>query len=106
MNGLVFPRSRAEHHPAASSLKEYAATGCSVSLGWDRTLEELEAAVARGPHVSALEDDTIDQIQIEAREKVKQSFATIHHWKDLKQNVPKALKLSPLAMTPDKSRKY
>jgi hypothetical protein len=106
INGLAAPRWRAKQHPAATLLREYASTGCPVSLGRDWTLNKLEAAVARGPHVSALEDDAIAQIQIEAREKAEQGFATIHFWEDIKKNLPPALKLLPLAMIPHKSRKY
>ena len=43
---------------------------------------------------------------MEAREKETQEFANIKKWEDLKQDLPRALKLSPLAMIPHKSRKY
>ena len=43
---------------------------------------------------------------MEAREKETQEFANIKKWEDLKQDLPHALKLSPLAMIPHKSRKY
>jgi len=62
--------------------------------------------VDKGPHSSALEDDAIAQIQMEAREKEAQGFANIYKWEDLKKDLPRALKLSPLAMIPHKSRKY
>jgi hypothetical protein len=106
IRGLVFPRWRAMDHPAAPLLREYAKLGCPVDVGRDWTVSELEAAVARGPHVSALEDDAIAQIQVEAREKEAQGFAKIYLWEDLKKKLPEALKLSPLAMIPHKSRKY
>ena len=62
----------------------------------------------KGPHLSALEPDAIEQIQIKANEKVKQGFARIYAWEWLKKNLHKhpQLKLSPLAMIPHKSRKY
>ena len=41
-------------------------------------MDKLEAAVVKGPHVSALAPDAIDQIQVETREKEKQGFATIY----------------------------
>ena len=106
IRGLVFPRWRAQNHPAAPLLRDYAKRGCPVSVGRDWTLEELEAAVTRGPHSSALVPDAIAQIQLEAREKVAQGFAKIFLWEDLKMMLPHALKLSPLAMIPHKSRKY
>ena len=106
LRGLMMPRQRALEHPAAPLLLEYARRGCPVDVGRDWTVEEMDAAVARGPHTSALAPDAIDQIQQEAREKQAQGFATIHRWDDLRRNPPSALKLSPLAMIPHKSRKY
>ena len=76
-------------------LREYARRGCPVSVGRDWTLEELEAAVARGPHVSALEPDAIAQIQIEAREKVEQGFAKIYTWEELKRRFQMPLSYLP-----------
>ena len=35
-----------------------------------------------------------------------QGFAKIYLWEELKKHLPAALKLSPLAMIPHKSRKY
>ena len=97
--GLVVPRWRANLHPTASLLREYANRGYPVTMGWDWTLEELEAAVKKGPHVSALLPDAIEQIQVEAREKEKQGFANIFKWEELNENLPSKLKLSPLAIT-------
>ena len=103
---MVFPRWRATRHPAAPMLKEYATRGCPVQTGEDWTAEQLQAAVEKGPHSSALEDNAIAQIQVEAREKVAQEFAKIYRWEDLKKDLPRALKLPPLVMIPHESRKY
>ena len=77
-----------------------------MDVGEDWTLEQLEAAVARGPHVSARVPEAIEQIQVKAREKVAQGFAKIYKWSDLRRKRPNKLKLSPLAMIPHKSRKF
>ena len=108
IRGLMCPRLRALQHPAAPLLKEYASQGCPVDVGRDWSPEELQAAVDKGPHVSALELDAIEQIQKEAKEKERQGFAKIYTWEWLKKNLHKhpQLKLSPLAMIPHKSRKY
>ena len=87
-------------------MAEYARVGCPVSMGRDWTPAEMEAAAQRGPHVSSLEPDAIEQLQMEARDKEKQDFAKIYKWDEVKQNPPPNLKLSPLAMIPHKSRKY
>ena len=63
-------------------------------------------AVDKGPHLSALEDATIAQIQVEAREKEAHGFTKICRWDDLKKNLPRAPKRSPLVMILHKSRKY
>ena len=106
LRGLVFPRWRARRHPTANLLLQYAQVRCPVSVGPDWNPDEMEAAVSKGPHSSALEDDAISKIQIEAREKSAQDFATIMRWDDIKHNPPSNLKISSLAMIPHKSRKY
>ena len=85
-------------HPAAASLREYAKSGCPVTVGQDWTLEELEAAVEKGPHGSALAPHAIDQIHVEAREKEEQGFANIYNLEELKK--------PPLTMIQHKFRKY
>jgi len=64
-------------HSAAPMLKEYASQGCPVDGGRYWTAEELEAAVKKGPHSSALEPDAIEQIQREAREKSRKYRAIL-----------------------------
>ena len=46
----------------------------------------MEAAVTKGPHSSALEDDTISKIQVKVGGKFAQGFVTIVSWDDIKQN--------------------
>ena len=87
-------------------MAEYARIGCPITMGRDWTPAEMEVAAQRGPHVSSLEPDAIEQIQVEARDKEKQGFAKIYKCDDVIQNPPPNLKLSPLAMIPHKSRKY
>ena len=53
-----------------------------------------------------MEDDAISQIQVKARVKSTQGFATIVKWDDIKQNPPSNLKFSPLAIIPQNIRKY
>ena len=103
---LVVPRWHVNMYLAAGLLHEYVKHDCPVAVGRDRTIEELEAGVKKGPHISALALDKIDQMQVEAREREKQVFAKIFNREKLKENLPSELKLSPLAMIPHKSRKY
>lgn len=41
-------------HPAADTLLDYAMKGCPAKAGRPLTLEETEAVITKGPHVSAL----------------------------------------------------
>ena len=105
---IVVPQWKSSVHPSATLLQEYASRGCPVSVGQYWTVAEIEAAIARGPHVSALKGDAIAQIQVEAREKEAQGFSTIYKWDDLKsrEDFPSNLNISSLAMIPHKIRKY
>ena len=78
VRGLVFPRWQAAQHPAVPMLREYATRGCPVKTWEAWTAEQLQAAVDKGPHSSALEDDAIAQIQVEARKKEAQGFSKIY----------------------------
>ena len=77
-----------------------------VLVGRDWTLDEMEAAVTKGPHSSASEDDEISKIQFEAWEKSAQGFANIVRRDNIKHKPSSKLKISPLAMIPHKSSKY
>ena len=55
---------------------QYARVGCPVSVGRDWNPDVMGAAVTKVPHSSALEDDAISIIQVEAREKSAQGFTT------------------------------
>lgn len=65
------PRGLALEHPAAGVLLDYAMGGCPVQAGRQWTQHELEAAIARGPHVSALVPEAMEQLQQEVGDKVK-----------------------------------
>ena len=105
-NGLMWPRGDALLHSAAPMLLEYAQSGCPVDCGRQWSKDELQAAVEKGPHISALLPDAAAQLRSETLEKVKQGFCKIVKWKDIKDAPPDNLKISPIAMIPHKSRKY
>jgi len=44
-------------HPAFNALYRYAAKGCPVECGPSWTKEHLEAAIQRGPHISAKSEE-------------------------------------------------
>eukprot|EP00956_Cyclotella_meneghiniana_P003235 scaffold3946_cov41-Cyclotella_meneghiniana.AAC.2 len=70
--GGMCPQGLALHHPSAGALLQYATQGCPCNTGKDWTKEQIWAAVQRGPHVSSLEPDAIEQMELEIAEKEKQ----------------------------------
>ena len=100
------PTGLALHHPAAQILTEYAMLGCPTETGKPWTKEQMQAAIDRGPHKSALQPDAITQLYEEVQEKVKLGQARIVSWDDIKDDPPPELKISPLAMIPHNSRMF
>ena len=100
----MFPSGEALQHPAAELLLEYATKGCPVNTGKEWTLDQLEAAIARGPHSSALVLEAIEQHTAELQDKIEKGQARVVLWEDLKKDMPPALKISPFAMIPHKSK--
>ena len=101
------PRGLALHHPAAGALLKYATGGCPVNSGQNWTEEMIETAVKRGPHVSALVPEAMEQLLSETLEKEKKGQCRIVEYEDLKRTgLPPQLKISPIAMIPHKSRQF
>jgi hypothetical protein len=100
------PSGLALHHPAAGHLLAYATGGCPTNTGRNWTLQEMEAAIRRGPHVSAMEPPAMAQLAKEIAEKVENNQARVVLWDDIRKSPPPNLKISPVAMIPHKSRGY
>ena len=67
------------------------------------TVTEMQCAIDRGPHKSALHPDAISQLHEEVATKVKAKQACIVDWNDIKHNPPLQLKVLLIAMVPHKS---
>lgn len=100
------PTGPALDHPAAPLLLQYAKTGCPADCGKDWTLDQLEAAITRGAHPSARDPVAAKALHEESLEQVEQGFARVVKWEDLKKNLPRKLKISPIAAIPHKSRAF
>jgi len=100
------PSGLALQHPAAPLLLQYATKGCPVMTGQPWTKSQLQAAIDRGPHQSALSPDTIAQLHDKVHEKVRNGQACLVKWASIQDRLPKELKISPIAMIPHKSRKF
>ena len=104
--GLMWPTGPAMSHPAASLLDDYSTQGCPVDCGPDWNQEQILAALAYGSHPSAKIPAALKCLIKEAEAKVENGFASIVTWGDIKHNIPKKLKISPVAMIPHKSRAF
>ena len=100
------PRGRTLLHDAGPLLLQYATTGCPADCGEAWSVEDMEAAVSKGPHMSALQPLAAAQFCAEALEKEQLGFCRIVKWADLRKNPPQKLKISPLAAVPHKSRSW
>ena len=105
-NNLMYPSSLASSHPAHPLLKRYADHGCPVNCGPNWSKEQIITALQRGPHRSALSKKASASLLEETKEKVQNGFARVVKWKDIKDNVPPTLKISPVACIPHKSRSF
>ena len=89
---------------AAATLLRYATKGCPVKTGRSWTIEEIEAAIKKGPHKSAMLPAAMAQLHAEVAEKVEKGQARVMEWESLKTaGVPAELKISPIAMIPSTS---
>lgn len=84
-SGLMWPRGLAKLHPAAPLLDEYNSNGCPVNIGEAWSTEHIIQALKQGPHVSAKDPLPAKVLRQETMDKVKESFAKIVKWKDIKK---------------------
>jgi len=83
--GQMRPDLSISHHPAFSMLHKYATKGCPVDCSKPWTMEHLEAAIHRGPHILARSSQAAACLREEALEKVKQGYAEIVNWDDIRK---------------------
>ena len=104
--GLMHPRNYALQHDAATLLQDYAQNGCPVDAGEDWTIEQIQDALERERHKSAYLDGAAAFLQRETTEKIKNGYARVVKWSDIKDNLPTNLKISLVAMVPHKSKDF
>ena len=74
--------------------------------GKNWTMEDLEEAIEVRPHLSDLDPEAMEQLQAEVAEKEALGQAKVVLWDDIKNDPPKALKISRIAVIPHKLRKF
>ena len=104
--GQMRPSGLALDHPAAQYLLQYSMKGCPVKTGKPWSLEEISAAIERGPHASALEPEAMKALHEEVEAKVTKEQVRVVEWDKIKYNHPEQLKVSPIEMIPHKSRLF
>lgn len=103
---LMRPSGPALDHPACDMLLDYAENGCPVDCGENWSREHIEAALLRGPHISAKSTEAITVLREETAGKVAAGFARVVRYGDIRDLLPPSLKISPIAGVPHKSRRF
>jgi hypothetical protein len=75
-------------------------------MGMPWTHKQMQAAVDRGPHRSALSNNPIAHFRAEVNKKVKIEQAKLVAWDSIKDNPSAELKISPIAAIPHKSKQF
>ena len=102
----MLPRHEVLTHPAGPDLLRYAVDGCPVDCGEQWSKQRIEAAIAKGAHASAEAPGAAEACRKEALERVADGSCRLVTWKDIENNIPPNLKVSPIAAVPHKSRIY
>ena len=98
------PSGLALHHEAADTLLKYATSGYQTETRKLWTVEQMEVAVLREPHTSAMDKESIWILAKDVAQKEKQGQCRVINWEDIKHNPPDQLKASPTAIIPHKSQ--
>ena len=74
---------------------------------WTRlSPDDINAAIQKGPHASALQPDALKVLHAETLDKVKNGYAKIIRFGDIMDKIPPRLKISPVVMIPHKSQAF
>ena len=101
---LMEPASWMRFHPFIETLRKWS-VGVSADCGKPWSTTALVAAVARGPHTSAMTDDARALIKEEMEYQIAAGFSEEVLWTDLQKSQPSNLKVSPLAVIPQVGRR-
>ena len=102
----LMTNAHSKPHPFSPTLDQWSKDGCPVDCGPDWSSDHIITALKRGPHISATSPDAVKALIAETDEKVKNGYARVVRWGDIKDNIPTQFKLSPVAMIPHKSRSF
>ena len=101
---LMNPSPWMRFHPFVETLEKWA-LGVAAACGSPWTETAINAAVARGPHTSALTPEARDLIEEEMHYQIRAGFSEIVLWSDIRTRLPQHLKVSPIAVIPQVGRR-
>ena len=101
---LMEPASWMWFHPFVATLERWA-LGVSATCGKPWTEAAISAAVACGPHTSALTPGARALIDEEMQYQILAGFSEMVNWSDIRSRLPENLKVSPLAVIPQVGRR-
>lgn len=95
---LVTPQKEALLHAAAKLNDAYAKNGCPADCGPDWTQEHVEAALLKGPHLSADAPEALKALHEETDDKVENGYARVLRYGDIMRNMPKNISPVPTGL--------
>jgi hypothetical protein len=102
---LMQPQANISQRPFYPTLQQWSSVGCPVDCGPDWKWETIEEAVRRGPHKSAMDPESLLTAQEDIAYQVQAGFCQIYPWEELQRLRPAQLKISPMAVIPQKNRR-
>lgn len=102
---LMQPQPLGALHPFHETLCQWGSQGVPIDCGPDWTWDAIEAAVARGPHRSALDPENIALVHEDIQYQVDAGFSRMMLWDNVKHHRLRQLKISPMAVVPQKDRR-
>jgi len=101
---LMQPQPLAEGHPFVGTLRKWQ-EGIDVNCGKEWSWESIVTAVERGPHRSALTPESLALFEKDVAYQVEAGFCEITSWDDVCATRPRQLKISPVAVVPQRNRR-
>jgi len=98
------PQPLADGHPFVDTLREWQ-KGIGVDCGADWSLDSIMTAVERGPHRSAITPESLALFKEDIAYQVTAGFCEIMSLKDVLARRPRQLKISPVAVVPQRNRR-
>ena len=102
MSNLVKTRNESLIHPSVDFLKAYATEGLPSNYSLDWSTDHIEASLCCGPHPSENPPAAMKALHVKTSEKIKNIYAKVLRYGNIKGNTPEKLKISPITMIPHK----